>query len=54
MGRRRAPQVEGTVCRNVAETAGKPGKAVGQHRAVGLLLARHAESDWEKGRVCIL
>lgn len=54
MGRRRAPRVEGAVCRKVAETAGKPGKAVGQHRAVGLLLARHAESDWEKGRVCIL
>ena len=54
MGRRRAPQVEGTVCRKVAETAGKPGKVVGQHRAVGLLLARHAESGRERGWVCIL
>ena len=46
--------MEGAVCRKVAETAEKPGKAVGRHRAVGLLPALHAESGRERGRVCIL
>ena len=53
-GDKKGTPVEGTVCRKVAEMAGKPGKAVGQHRAVGLLPALHAESGWERGRVCIL
>lgn len=53
MGRRRAPQVEGTVCRKVAETAGKPGKVVGAAQSSGLA-EWHAESGREMGRVCIL
>lgn len=46
--------MEGAVCRKVAEMAGKPGKAMGQHRAAGLLLALCAESGRERGWVCIL
>lgn len=36
-GDEKGTPMEGAVCRKVAETAGKPGKAMGQHRAVGLL-----------------
>lgn len=42
--------VEGTVCRKVAEMAGKPGKAVGQHRAVGLLPALMQSQAGKGGR----
>ena len=53
-GDEKGTPMEGAVCRKVAETAGKPGKAMGQHRAVGLLPALCAESGRERGRVCIL